>query len=180
MMRNLLILFAFIPISAFANEPGPQIAALMMGYHGPPERAVLEAVTPDARRYLEHLAQDQKTPMMQRYNAIAALSAWSDAQTLKIYGALLADPNMPEGGLHRILGLIGQVFGQEGLPLVHPFLDHPDVQLRLSAIDAVAHLPGGASDKVLLDLLRRERHEAARTRLLQWFQGVRKPGARVR
>ena len=145
---------------------------LLSGYHGMPAKAALEASLPNARQVMWRLAHDADGFSMHRQRALAALGYWADDAVFGLYRDLLADADTDPLMRMRLVVLLAKHFGQRALPLVAPYLDHDDVQMRLSAIDAVRRIPGQPAQDALTDRLASETNTVARDRLVEATERV--------
>lgn len=117
-------------------ESAERLAFLLSAYHELPARAEFEAV-PDAQKILSTWATDRTAPLRQK-RSLEALGYFADATTLAIYTSVLNDPQTRVGARHQTILLVGTHFGVAGLDLLGRYLEADDVQLRLSAVDAIA------------------------------------------
>lgn len=145
---------------------------LLSGYHGIPPQKVLSAQFSDPRAVLLLLASDAQTPPLQRQRALEALGYFADAQVEATYVKLLKDEQAPEMARHRVMTLLAQHFPASALLHVQPFLEHEDLQFRLSAIEALRRIPGDDALRALRKAAQAEPDETAQKRLRAYTRQV--------
>ena len=111
---------------------------LLSGYHGLPDRDVLTQ-SPNAFEIVRALSQSSDSLVRDR--ALQALSRfWPSGDVFLAYANVLADPNTAEGTRHRVMLLAADVFADRAVPMIRPYLEADDVQLRLSAVEALGRV----------------------------------------
>lgn len=143
---------------------------LLSGYHAIPPQKVLRAQFSDPRTVLLTLAQDAQTPPLQRQRALEALGYFADASVQQTYVKLLQDSQTSEMVRHRVMTLLAEHFPASALPHLQPFLEHPDLQFRLSAIEALRRIPGQDALHALKKAAKTEKDEVAQKRLRLYTQ----------
>jgi hypothetical protein len=160
------------PVTVPIDSPEAQrVEVLLSAYHELPSKAEFEKAS-DVRTILSTMARDRQAPRLQK-RAIEALAYWPDAATLQVFEAVLADPQTRTGTRHFTLMTTGKAFGADGLDVLEPYLAASDLQLRLTAVDAVA---ATRSDRGFAMLEARARVETSDLVL----DRIEKMGSRVR
>lgn len=145
-----------------------RLLVLLSGHHGIPSRDELEAAVPDVRSLLWQVAMEREQHPIQRDRAIAALAWWGDEEVQELYRDLIRSADTSTMLRHRVVGLAARYFGEASIEDISPLLDHPDLQLRLTAADALGQIDTATSRALLREALHegtpallRERIEAA-------------------
>ena len=157
-----------VPVESADSE---RLELLLGTFHELPPKAQFESV-PGVRSKLDSMAKDGTSPRLQK-RAIEALAYWPDAATLATYESVLADVQTRMGTRHMTLLLVGIVFKVDGVELLEPYLAADDLQLRLTAVDAIA---ATQSDKGFELLSKRAKVETSAVVL----ERIEKMGSRVR
>jgi HEAT repeat protein len=117
-----------------------QVELLLSGYHAIPTLAQLQAASPRAEDITAALVRDHATSPFIRPRAISALvTYWPNARSLTLVRQLVADPKTRDVTRHQLL-LALPAFGEQVIPDLIPFLSHADLQLRLTAVEAMGKL----------------------------------------
>lgn len=115
-----------------------QVRLLLSGYHGLPDEGSLRSVK-DAHEIIQVLATSDG--LLIRDRALAALgNFWPSADVYLLYANVLADPKTPDATRHRVMILAAEVFGDRAVPVIKPYLTSNDVQLRLTAVEALGRV----------------------------------------
>lgn len=115
-----------------------QVQLLLSGYHELPTREALAAV-PGAHDIVLALAHTDG--MMTRDRALAALGHyWPSGDVFLLYAKTVASPTTPDGTRHRIMVLAADAFGERAVPMLTPYLSNADVQLRITAVEALGRI----------------------------------------
>lgn len=154
-------------------SPRADLEKLLSGYHGTPEKKLLETHIKEPQGLLREIAADPQAPPLQRRRALEALSYYADKNTEAFYAELLQNDAADELLRHRVMGLISANFPDAALKYLQPFLGHEDLQFRLSAIDAIQRLPGEDALEALQRALKTEKSQIARGRLSNSTRRVR-------
>ena len=170
-------LCALAPAPAWAQdeEPGaeePQkedatrrVRLLLSAHHELPPRALFVKATPRARDVLLEIARDDQIFRLHRYRALEALgSYWADDEVLDLYARLLrgSETELLE---HRVMMFAASSFGRHSVPLLVPYLSSPQMQLRLTAVEALALVDEEPSRDALRARLEAEPSELVRERI---------------
>jgi HEAT repeat protein len=154
--------------SGIASDRLERVTLLLSAYHSVPDREALKAADSAPTEVLTAIARDEATFTFHRYRALAALSQWPDASTFSLYAELLESPSSSDGMRHQVMPLLARTFGETALHLVAPYLESPDPQLRLTAVEALNQMGTESAREALLNrralepsLVVRERIEAA-------------------
>ncbi len=123
-----------------------RVVALLSGIHDGPTRSALEAASADARAQVRDIARDPKVVGPVKLRALEALRHWPDDAALAIHLAALRDPLL----LHPVLRGLGLAFGERALPALREHLASKDPQVRATALEATADVPGDAARSALL------------------------------
>lgn len=146
---------------------------LLSGYHGIPPKSVFDDNLAQPQKVLLSFARNEKILPLQRQRALEALGYFADAQVEALYRDLLQDKQTAEMTRHRVMGLLATNFPQTALPALEPFLEHSDLQYRLSAIDAVRRIPGDAAHLALQKAAKFETNKVAQKRLTKYTRITR-------
>lgn len=128
-----------------------RIRLLLSGYDSFPTADELRAVSPAAPAFLMQIAQDKTALPTLRNRAIDALGYFDEPEVKAFLTVILTEPDTaPEMGVHKAITALMKLEGEDGLGQVSPFLQHEDVQLRLTAVEAIGNF-GGRGGRVLLE-----------------------------
>lgn len=131
-----------------AQAPIPQaeidkVNLLLSGYDYFPTRADLEAASGRAVEILVAISQDEAALPSARNRALDALGLFEGhPQVAAYFEQTLALGQLEPVHMRHVIGSCMKAFGQQALPWVTPFLDHQDLQTRLSAVHAVGQFGG--------------------------------------
>lgn len=114
-----------------------QLLVLLSGHHGLPPREEIEAAVPTARALLWEIAHDEDQHPIQRDRAVAALAWWPDDDVRALYRRLISDSGTRTMLRHRAIAMAGAHLGPAMLEDIAALVDADDLQLRLSAIEAL-------------------------------------------
>jgi HEAT repeat protein len=127
-------------LSALDAAQVRKVELLLSGYHELPTLDQLKAASPRAEDIVAALVRDQDTSPFIRPRAISALTTyWPNTRTVQLVRALIADPKTRDVTRHQLL-IASSDLGQQVIPDLIPFLNHTDLQLRLTAVEALARL----------------------------------------
>lgn len=127
-------------LSALDAAQVRKVELLLSGYHDIPTLAQLQAASPSAQDITAALVRDHATSPFIRPRAISALVAyWPNARSLALVRQLVADPKTRDVTQHQLLMAL-PAFGQQVIPDLIPFLSNADLQLRLTAVEAMGKL----------------------------------------
>ncbi len=161
-----------VPVQVPVDSPQyDKVAMLLSAYHELPAKAQFEQVA-DVRLVLSAMAEDASAPLQQK-RALVALGYWADSSTLSVYARVLSNPQTRNGTRHQLLLLTGKRFPTAGVPLLEPYLAANDLQLRLTAVEALA---ASGSDDAFATL---ERHAKLETNPLV-LKRIEQRGSRLR
>jgi HEAT repeat protein len=145
-MRLLLLLVVLFSGAAQAADSGKdRVVALLSVIHELPQKSVFEAASKDARDVVLSIATDPSVNGPQRARALQALAYWPDAAAFDAHRTALGDERLR----HKALRLLGATFGAQSLPTIAAYLDHPDAQLRATALEAAADVKGSQAEAML-------------------------------
>ncbi len=154
-----------------------QLAAarvLLSGYHAVPTHKELENAFPEqARKLMMRIASDTSEFELHRQRAVAAVGYWPDLTVYALYSKLLHDAETSDAMKHQILGHLSRVFGDSGVADVAAFLQHEDVQYRLTAVYALGQVDSDAAQKYLKAAAASEKDEVVLERIAQFTLQVR-------
>jgi HEAT repeat protein len=151
-----------------------KVEVLLSGYHEIPQLAQLTAASPRAEDIVAGLVRAADTSPFIRPRAISALVAyWPNARSLQLTRALIAQPTTGEITRHQLLMAL-PAFGQQAIPDLVPFLADKDVQLRLTAVEALGRLSQhDAAIAALHKALDAERDPIVRERITRAARAIR-------
>lgn len=156
-------LLSVASVPASAQDQGPRVDApaesvrevtlLLSGYHDLAPRASFESVA-GAPAIVRALAEGPHSLVRDR--ALAALGRyWPSGDVYLLYANIIADPATPLGTRHRVVLMYAEAFGDRAIPAIRPLLGAADLQLRVTAVQALGRI-GSDEALALID-------EAART-----------------
>ena len=149
------------------------VSQLLSAYHGLPERDLFEAASATAREELLLVVGDESRLLAHRYRALEALGAyWPDAQVWGVYERWLRSP-AEEDMLHQVMPLAARYFGDRATGLLVAHLDASDVQVRLSAVEALAMIRTPGAQGAMRARLEREQDALVRERLERGLKVIR-------
>ncbi len=148
-----------------------KVELLLRGYHGLPERDAMTSI-PDAQKIVAALAQSEGR--LTRDRALAAMGHfWPSGDVFLLYAKTLASPDTPEGTRHRIMILAADVFGERAVPMLKPYLQNENVQLRMTAVDALGYIRTDEVVAILENHARGERNAIVLERIDKAMRVVR-------
>ncbi|MGM0558897.1 MAG: HEAT repeat domain-containing protein [Myxococcota bacterium] len=158
---------ASAPKSVDQLEPSVAKTArlLLSGYHGLPSKQQLEDKLPNTRQVLMAYAQDERVFPLYRKRALRALGYYADDEVQSLYEAMLADSDTEDMVRHTLLGLLAEHFGADGVSTIEPYLYRDDVQLRLTAVEALRKIDSDAALDALNKAKKEETNQIVKRRL---------------
>lgn len=112
------------------------IEVLLSHYHELPSKESIDSVA-GGREALEEFAKDHNSVRQQ--HAILSLAYYPDQRSFALLKALLQDPKSSETTYHQVLTVIGKHFFKgEGITILQQALNNKDMQIRLTAVYAIA------------------------------------------
>ncbi|MFT4704447.1 MAG: hypothetical protein ACI81R_002152 [Bradymonadia bacterium] len=139
---------------------------LLSGYHGLPEASVFEARFSDPRAQLLALLGDPALGPIHYDRALAGLAYWPNDEVRAVYETVLQSTER-EMVVHRVIGHLVQGFGDVAIERVTPYLSADDVQLRLTAVQALSTLATPLAFEALDARLTVEPSDLVRTRIVE-------------
>lgn len=154
-------------VTALDAEAMSRITTLLSGYEYFPSADDLTGQAADPVPYLLAVVYDARTETLpiHRHRAIGALAYFPTDQTRSHLDHLLSSPATPELTRHHVINALANGFGDGAISEISPFLDHTDVQLRLTAVAALGAIGTSQSSQALLDELGTESHPLVRERI---------------
>lgn len=138
---------------------------LLSAHHDLPDKHLFLKASPDARALLLELARDASQFKLHRYRALEALGAyWADDEVFELYARLLAG----KGDVllkHRVMMFAAAAFGDRSVPLISPYSHDADVQLRMTAAEALIRVNTETSRAALRAALGQEDEPMVRRRI---------------
>ncbi|MFP4598599.1 MAG: HEAT repeat domain-containing protein [Persicimonas sp.] len=163
-----------VPFPFDGNEAEYERATtLLSGFHGIPAKEVFEQKLDNPEQILLGIALNEDTSAVYRKQALAALAYWPGDTVFSLYGRLLKDTQTEDTLRHRVMLLMAEHFEDRALEKLRPFLSDDDLQLRLSAIEAIRRLPSDDAVEALREALKTETNTVAQKRLEQYTQTLR-------
>jgi len=139
------------PTAAQADPGRDRVELLLNAYDTPATADAFREASPDPRAALIAIAQDPSVPRHRRFAALQALALFPDAQVRAIYRAILqgaTDDGAPRI-VHPTIQAMMKAFGADALVDIEPLLLSKDVQVRLTAVHAIATFGGDKGGSVL-------------------------------
>lgn len=118
------------------------VTLLLSSYHDLPDQALFEQASKAHRRILLDVAKDEQVFLLYRARALDALGRyWKDQDAFALIGQILNAESTKSGLKHRLIMSCAANYGEQARPLLAPFLDHKDPQLRETAKVAFRSIP---------------------------------------
>ena len=125
------------PVS-FAQDDVKTVTMLLSGYHDLAPQASFDAVA-NAHQIVDTLARGPHSHIRDR--ALAALGRyWPSADVFLLYANVIASPNTAEGTRHRAVLMMAESFGNTAIPAIKPLLSADDLQLQITAVQALGSI----------------------------------------
>jgi hypothetical protein len=145
-----------------------RIEFLLSGHHFFPEREDLVQVSPDAHLILIQIARDGAVRRSTRLRAIDALGLFNeDPEVASYFEQLLALGTANSRFLRHSVTSSLKAFGPRAVPWVKPYLDAPDLQMRLDVINSMGKFGGVEGKDLLRTAAPLERNEVAREQIVR-------------
>ena len=158
---------------AAAKPERARIQLLLSAHHELPDRALFEGASDQARAHLLDFATDLDVFPLYRYRALEALGAYyADDQVLRLYASVLKDAGS-ERAQHRVMLLAARFFGDQATGLLTPFLSDKNIQLRITAVEALALIHSETSRAMLRAAASSEPDPGLATRMVRAAAGVK-------
>lgn len=138
---------------------------LLSGYHGLPSKQQLESKLPNARMVLMTYAKDDRVFPLYRKRALRTLGYYADAEVRALYEATLESDQTEDMLRHTLLGLLAEHFGADSVSTIEPYLRDDDVQLRLTAVEALRTVDSDAAQDALREAKKDESNKIVKRRL---------------
>lgn len=123
---------------SFAQDDVKTVTMLLSGYHDLAPQASFDAVR-NAPQIVETLARGPHSHIRDR--ALAALGRyWPSADVFLLYANVIASPDTAEGTRHRTVLMMAESFGDRAIPALEPLLHANDVQLQITAVQALGSI----------------------------------------
>lgn len=163
-----------VPFPFDGNEADYERATMLLsGFHGIPPKETFEQKLDNPEQILLGIALSEDTSAVYRKQALAALAYWPNDTVFSLYGRLLKDAQTEDTIRHRVMLLMAEHFEGRALQQLRPYLSDDDLQLRLSAIEAIRRLPSDDAVEALREALKTETNAVAKKRLEQYTQTLR-------
>lgn len=154
-MKKLLIVCALLGAASPAlaqdrgNTPAPvtvtqeraALGVLLAAHHKTPSKEAFEATSKRAAELLESMAAQADLMPAHRARALDALGAYyPNARVRLLFAGVVTNADTPEGLRHSAMLLGARHFGADFVPTLVTQLGVQDVQLRYTAVEALAHI----------------------------------------
>jgi len=131
-----------------------------------PTREELVAISADAPALLMEIFNDPNALPSVRMRALDALGYFNTPETESFLVYLLENHGQLETRhLHHAITAYGKVAGERSIPAVRGFLEHADVQVRMTVIDALRSFAGQPGRELLQQRLAVEPNRVVKERL---------------
>ena len=149
------------------STPRGRVLMLLMAYDAFPKAADFKAVAQEPKAHLLDIYGDTSTSHGIRLQALDALSLMPDEEVLRLYLDILGGCWAPEAAreCHRALSATMHGFGAAALEHAALFLDHPDLQMRLTAAHVIARSGGDVGREILAAHLDKESSKLVREKI---------------
>lgn len=143
------------------------IVTLLSGYEYFPSADDLTAVTPDPVPYLLTIVYDTEGRWLptHQHRAVAALAYFPTPTVWEHLTYLLQAPGTPDLMRHHVINALATGFGDEALGELEPVLYDDDLQLRLTAVNAIGTIHTDRATTVLQTALSAEPHRLVQERI---------------
>ena len=130
------------PVDQLDGEAVERVTLLLSAHHELPAAEMFAEAAADAETVLYAIAGDAGTFQHHRNRAYGALGYWADADLQRFYAtqfelALASEHESTYFSSHHLVGLIGRHFPEAAPNLIGDLLHSEDVQIRLSAVEAL-------------------------------------------
>lgn len=140
------------PAPTFPADDVRTVTMLLSGYHDIAPQTSFDDVA-NAPRIVTAIANGAHSLVRDR--ALAALGRyWPSADVYLLYANVIASPDTAEGTRHRVVLMLAESFGDRALPALRPLLEVPDLQLQLTAVQAIGSIGTDEAFDLLIDLSR--------------------------
>ena len=163
-----------VPFPFDGNEAQYERATMLLsGFHGIPPKETFEQKLEAPEHILLGIALSEDTSAVYRKQALTALAYWPNDTVFGVYGRLLQDVRTADTIRHRVMLLLADTFAERALAQLRPYLSDDDLQLRLTAIEAIRRLPSDDAVAALREALKTETNAVAKERLEKYSQTLR-------
>lgn len=149
-----------------------QVRFLLSNIHEVPSREALTDAMADPRDLLMHIARDESAGFM-RNRALMALGHFPDPEVLGLYTALMRSDQTPTGTRHKVMLRAAEVFEEASVAPLSELLDHEDLQLRLTAVEALRSIGDDSAFDALEARVSREESQVVLDALFKATRRVR-------
>lgn len=127
-----------VGLATFAPDDVSTVTMLLSGYHDLAPRESFDAV-PNARSIVEVLAHGPHGVVTDR--ALAALGRyWPSADVYLLYANVVASDATADGTRYRVVLMFAEAFGDRAIPAIRPLLSSKDLQLQITAVQALGEV----------------------------------------
>ena len=171
----------FISVGASADdtrvnisEERQRVQQVLNAYHGVQLKDLVAAAN-DPQAHLLEMLDETATRPLTRLQALAALAHFPNKATRSVYLDIIKKADHKDRGsreLHRAIQGLAFGFGEAAAEQIEPLLKHKDVQVRLTAVDAMSKLGAGAK-VTLRDHLKTEKHPLVLESIIEKAPAVR-------
>lgn len=146
---------------AAAQEGGaaavrPQVEELLEAFEAAPSASEWTRLGPGAGEVLREIAADARRRPTVRSRAATALRHYPDAASFAALEVLARDEQTPVLVRRKAVRALAEGWGAQALGLVKPLVEHENLQLRESALRALAMIPTPEARALLEERLRLE------------------------
>lgn len=146
---------------------------LLSSHHQLPDKELFEEYLDTPRQTLVDIALDEGQLTLYRKQALSALGYWPDVMVYEVYTDLLDDEQTPDNLRHRVMLLLADHFSGQALSHLEPRLSDDDLQIRLTAIEAIGRLDSGDAVEALEAARDDESNSVAKKRIDEAIRAAR-------
>ncbi len=163
-----------LPAPTTLAKERASIGQLLAAYHETPSKQAFEAASGRAASILETLATQSDLMPAHRARALDALGAYyPNARVRLLFAGVVSGAATPEGLRHSAMMLGARHFGADFVPALTPALTASDVQLRFTAVEALARIGGDLARAEIKKAMAGEKSSFVRERMERALMLVR-------
>ncbi len=169
LVTGALLTGAVTSASAQDKDEQRNVALLLMAYDQFPTAEAFKQVSANPRAVILSIYRDPASKPIVRLQALDALSLFPNEEVRELYKGILAKGWADEapGEAHRAINGLMHGFGTDALADVAPMLNDKDIQIRMTAIEAIFNSGKEEGQRLLKARLDKENHPVVRDLLVK-------------